>query len=785
MSGLRFGLVFAMAVALCASPRMAAAMEVQEIRVERRGGGLIEEDAVRAFTSVKVGDELTRAALARDVRALEQSGRYAYVATKLEDGATGVVVTYVVQSKPRIRMIRIVGAEEIGNAKVRALLELGPGDLVDDSVLAFKAVKVREHYQKKYYPHAKLTWSLVPNEEAGTVDVLISVSEGRRASISRIRFEGDIPDPGRGVRAWRAIFPWFSPQPPVIGHDLRKVMKQRQRNMWSWITSAGTYKPEELNADPESIRRLLMDRGYLDATVGDPSVNQVGSKNLNVSIPVNEGERYHFGEIKVEGPKTFPPSEVQASIASRPNDLATLVAIERAQQAVRDYYGSRGYIRSDVQYRLRPHDGSPVVDMDVAVRAEGEQAVVRDVVIRGNTRTKDKVIRREIPVMPGDVYDQVKVRTSEARLRNLGFFDFVSAVPEDTAKPNEFDLSIEVNEQRTGQFLVGAGFSSVDNLIGFAELSQGNFDLFSWPPVGGGQKLRLRADLGTKRDDLEVSFTEPWFLDRRLALNVNLFRRSSRYYSSLYEQQNLGGDLGISAPLAPFTRLNLSYGVERIKIDDVDEDASEFFQAQAGTFLKSALNLSIVRDTRDSVFVPTRGARASIGGLWAGGPLGGDVDVYGLDAQVSSYWSVWFDHVFNLRASSSVVEPHGDMDDVPIFERQFVGGARSLRGFKYRKVGPVDEDNEPIGGQTMWYATAEYTIPVFERMRLATFYDIGYVNADAYEWKLSDYVSDWGVGIRLDFPMFPLRLDYAWPLETEPNNPRKSGRFQFTIGYAY
>lgn len=776
------GVALAMGWALWA-PALAAT--VREIRIERKGGGLIEESAVRAFISLQVGDELTRAALSRDVRALEQSGRYAYVAAEVEDVADGVAVTYAVRSKPRIRLLRVEGADDIGNAKIRELLELGPGDLVDDATLALKATKVRDYYQKRYYPYADLAWTLREDERSGTAEVQIQVREGRRAKVKRIVFGEDIPDPGRMRRALLAIFPWFFDRPPVIGHDLRRAMKQRQANMWSWLSGAGTYKPEELSADVELVRRVLLDRGYLDATVGEPKVVPASAKQLIVELPVKEGAQYRLGQIVVTGPKKFPPSEVQQSITNRPNDLASLTAIERAQQAVRDFYGSRGHIRSEVQYQLSPRPSEPVVDVEVVVASEGEQAKVRDVLIRGNTRTKDKVIRREVTVLPGDVYNQVKVRNSELRLRNLGYFDFVSAIPEDTADPSQFDLAIEVEEKRTGQFLVGAGFSSVDNLIGFVELSQGNFDLFNWPPTGGGQKLRLRGTAGTKRNDLELSFTEPWFLDRKLALTLNLFRRNRSYFSSLYDQRNTGGDIGIGVPLDAFTRLNLSYGLEQVSILNVDTNASPFFLAQEGDFLKSALNASVVRDSRDSSFVPTRGSRSSLSGMWAGGPLGGDVDVYNLEAQVSSFWPVWFEHVLNLRAWTSVVEPHGDAEEVPIFERLFLGGARTLRGFKYRRVGPKDENQEPTGGLTAWTASAEYTIPVFERFRFATFYDIGYVYLDAYNWDLGTYNSDWGIGIRLDFPGFPLRLDYAWPLKTDPDETRTSGRFQFTIGYAF
>jgi outer membrane protein insertion porin family len=518
--------------------------------------------------------------------------------------------------------------------------------------------------------------------------------------------------------------------------------------------------------------------------VGEPRIESLDAKRVKVVIPVEQGVQYRLGRVTVAGPQVFPVQEVSGVITSRPQDVASLAAVEQARQSVRDFYGSRGYIGNEVQYKLNPQGGEPVVNLDVAVK-EGEKAYIRDIRIRGNTRTKDEVIRRELTVYPGEIYNQVKVRNSERRLRNLGFFDFVNAVPEATLDADKYDVAFEVNEQRVGQFMVGAGFSSVDDLIGFAELSHGNFDLLGWPPVGDGQKLKLRGTVGTKRRDIELSFVEPWFLDRKLSLGVDLFDRDRRFFSDEYEQRNTGGNITLGKPLGTFNRINFIYGLENIDVYNVDTNASDLIKAEEGKNLKSSLTVEVVRDTRDNSFVATRGARSSVSAMYAGGPLAGDVDIYQLEAQTAAYWPIWFDHVFNLRGWIAVVDSHGSEDRVPLFDRLFLGGARTLRGFKYRKVGPKDEDGEPIGGRSGWYATAEYTIPVVDKLRFATFYDLGMVYDEAYEFETSEYNSDWGLGIRLDFPGFPLRLDYAWPLEADEFNDRSSGRFQFSIGYVF
>jgi outer membrane protein insertion porin family len=361
----------------------AGAAPVAEIKVRREGGGLVEDSAVLGFVSLPKGAELNRNTLSRDVRALEESGRFSFVATEVEEGPAGLVVTYVVKGKPRIRSLRVDGADEISNRKVRDLLEIGAGDPVDDALLAFKSLKVREHYQKQYYPYTELEWVIDEDAANGTADVAITVKEGRRASVADIDFVG-----GEAIDA----------------RSLRKAMKQKRWNIFSWLTSHGTYKPDELDADREVIRRRFMDAGYLDTRVGEPRIIPVNAKKVRVEIPVEQGRQYRLGRVTVEGPKVFPVQEVSGVITSRPQDVASLAAVEQARQSVRDFYGSRGYIGNEVQYKLNPEGNEPVVNLDVAVK-EGDKAYIRDIHLRGNTRTKDKVIRRELTVFPGEIYN--------------------------------------------------------------------------------------------------------------------------------------------------------------------------------------------------------------------------------------------------------------------------------------------------------------------------------------------------------------------------------------------
>lgn len=797
------------ASAFCAAA--AGAATVRDVRVEPIGAVPVSAEQVLAQIGAKVGRELDRAALSEDVRALQRSGAYSYAETRLEPQADGGVVLWIrVAGRPKIRTLSVAGAEYLGNKKIRNLLEIGSGDRADPAVLGAKAQKVRDHYRKDFFPEAKLTWNFRPvADDPAFADVDVQVEEGRRAVVRRITFQGI-----RHVRA----------------KDLRKAMTQKQSSWLSWMNNDGVYEPANLLADREAIRKAFMDKGYLGAQVGEPTYAYVGRKKIDVAFDVVEGPLYTLADWRIEGMSAFPTNEAARGVVAAAGQTAELEAIRRGAQNVGDFYGARGYIHTEVE---------PVVSLDtnaatakVAYRvAEGTLAYIQNVEIRGNSQTKDKVIRREIGVAPGEVYNEVRVRSSENRVRNLNYFSYVGTYPESTAVSNRYNVVFDVEEQRTGQFMVGAGFSSVDNVLGFVELTQGNFDLFGWPHMtGGGQKLKLRATVGEERTDLEMSLIEPWFLNRRLSLGLDLFRHDVKNLSSDYDQVDTGGTLTLGKPFFAFNRVNWIYGLENIEIRDVDDDASDWIHREAGQTwetgveewvenedgervatttnawvqtgdgarLKSHGTMELIRDTRNSTFVATRGFRGSVSATLAGGPFGGETDTYQFNLRLAQYVPLWFDHVLCLRGWSSLVEEYGDSDWVPIFDRLFLGGPRNVRAFKYRKVGPKNEDKEPLGGRSAATATAEYTIPLVDRVRLAFFYDVGIVWEDLFE-KGSVYPEDeeedvivgdgelydgYGLGIRFDFPQFPIQLDYAWPVNTD-DLLGDGGRFSFSIGYTY
>jgi outer membrane protein insertion porin family len=422
--------------------------------------------------------------------------------------------------------------------------------------------------------------------------------------------------------------------------------------------------------------------------------------------------------------------------------------------------------------------------------------------IVGNTRTKDKVIRREVLVAPGDVFNTIRVDTSKKRLENLGYFANVETYPEDSGVPGRKDLTIQLQEKRTGSLSFGGGFSTVDSLIFFIELQQGNFDITNWPSLtGAGQKFRLRLQAGTQRKDIILALTEPYFLDRRISLGGQLFFSEADYLSALYNQRNYGFSIEARKPITPFVYVTLSYRLENIDIYNVPAGTSPQITAEEGTQSKSMIGGSFVWDHRDSPLLTRTGQRLVITPYIAGGFLGGNTQTYGLDVEASQYFHLPKDLIFFVNAEAAVVDVWGGAPEtktvpanngtttvvvpsVPIYDRLYLGGSNNLRGFAFRDVGPRDASGEPLGGQSMARATAELTFPIIKNVRGAAFYDIGILNVAPYDFNTSEHLgSDAGLGLRLDLPIGPLRIDYGIPIQKDGRGNK--GHINFNVGYQF
>lgn len=788
----------AIVIAVVCAAHTVLAATVADVRVVAEGPIAVDESFVRARLGLRAGATFDRAQVTQDIRALQETGLFERVDAQVAQEPGGLIIIYQVRARPRIGRIEVTGAERLGNRRARDTLGLELGAPADEARIAAGVRRLRDQYHKELYTDAEVRWQISPPDSEGRSTVRVEIREGRPARVSQVRFIGNtsLPASDLAARLQHTRYQWYKP--------------------WHWVTGAGRPDMDLLEADAVAVARAYFDRGYLDAKVSPPELERIGRHRLRVTYRIEEGPQYRISRVtlrpapkggagdprgggetaaetdgyRVEGTdqereeytSALLPILRQAGVA--PDAIASQSAVDKAAREIERYYGDRGLADTLVRVYRQAEPEPPGSLALVFEIQKGAPARIREVRFVGNAQTKDRVLRRELAILPGDLYNQTRIDVSANRLRNLGYFSNVAVVPKRVPATDQTDLVFEVEEQRVGQAMLSLGFSDIDQLSGALEISHGNFDLRDWPPVGGGQKIRARAIVGTRRNDLEFSFTEPWLFERRLALGFDAFRSEKRYLSDDYDQRNTGGAISLTRPVGRFERLRLAYSLEEISIYDLSDDASPVIREEAGDRIKSALALTLSRDTRDRVFIPTRGHYLSASASFAGGPLGGETDIYSLELSATQHVPVRDGHVLSLRARAAVVDTHGGADRVPIFDRYFLGGSTTIRGFGFRDVGPRDERGETIGGRSMAFASAEYTVRLGGPFRAATFYDVGLVDADAYSWA-AEPNSSWGVGLRVDIPMLPLRFDYSWPLQADAFNDRSSGRFSFLIGYGF
>src|SRR5438093_924142 len=559
-------------------------------------------------------------------------------------------------------------------------------------------------------------------------------------------------------------------------------MKTRGRTPIYFMDKSGRLDEVQLEQDLDKIREFYQDHGYIDVEVKSVRRERTEKGPMVITVVISEGPQYHVRKLTVSGYQATSEDKIRALLKMKEGSVYSPKQLRDDAKAVADAYGSGGYVDLVVLPEGEPA-GPAQIDVHYKIE-EGDRSFVNRINIEGNTRTKDKVIRREVLVAPGDVFNTVQVDITKKRLENLGYFAKVETYPEETDIPGRKDLTILVQEKRTGSLSFGGGFSTVDKLVGFVELTQGNFDLLNWPSfTGGGQKFRLRLQYGTQRKDFVLTITEPYFLDRRLSLSGQAFYTEANYLSADYDQRNYGFLFELRKPINAYMYGTLGYTLQDVDIFNVSSAAPEFIQSQKGSSVESKLFSSIVFDSRDNPVLSRRGQRITFSPMITGGFLGGDTQVYALDLEGSQYFHLSWDTILVINGEIATVSQWGAGNEVPIYERLFLGGSNNLRGFPFREVGPQDENGEPVGGQTMARTTIEWTFPIIEKARGALFYDMGFVNSEAWSFGFNHMASDIGVGIRLDLPIGPLRLDYGYPVMRDGYNG--GGHFNFNVGYQF
>ena len=754
--------LFASVLARAQAPQSAPGPPmIRAIDVQYTGPATLSKERILAQMRTKVGQPYSNEVVQEDIKALYKTGYIRNVRIFAQPEGDGVKVIVAVQTRAIVHEIEITGAERVKPTRLRKEIKVKLNQAVDEQQLEEARQKIIEIYQARGFTNVSVDFRVDPiDEKRGTARVVFNVNEGAKGAVSQIRFEGN-------AHASQKV--------------LRKQMKTRGKTLIHFMDKSGRLDEVQLEQDLDKIREYYQDHGFIDVEIKDVRKERTEKGPMIITIVISEGPQYHVRKLTITGYQHTTEPKVRTLLKMKEGSVYSPKQLRDDAKAVADAYGSGGYVDLVITPEGTPA-GTGLIDVHYTIE-ESVRSFVNRVNIEGNTRTKDKVIRREVLVAPGDVFNTVRVDTTKKRLENLGYFAKVETYPEDTDIPGRKDLTILVQEKRTGSLSFGGGFSTVDKLVGFVELTQGNFDLFNWPSfTGGGEKFRLRLQYGTERKDFLLTITEPYFLDRRLALTGQAFYNEANYLSADYDQRNYGFSLDLRKPINAYMYGTLGYTLQNVEIFNVASSSPEFILTQSGTFTESKVFSSLVLDTRDNPLLSRRGQRITFSPAIAGGFLGGDTQIYGLDLEGSQYFHLPKDTILLLNGEIATVSQWGSGSEVPIFERLFLGGSNNLRGFPFREVGP-QQNGEPVGGQSMARATLEWTFPIIEKARVALFYDTGFVNTSEWSFGFNHMASDVGVGLRLDLPIGPLRLDYGYPVMRDGYNG--GGHFNFNVGYQF
>jgi|UniRef100_UPI00404A9FF4 outer membrane protein insertion porin family len=739
------------------------AYQVGTITVKFLGTANVSEEIVRANMQIREGGVLDDAMIDNDIRALYRTGLFEFIEVKRETASPGVF-NLVVEVTPKFRVLSV---RYEGNNKVRAKrldkeIKTRPNMALDERQIKEDSEKIREYYQKTGYNQVSVNYTIERDRSSGFGTVIFNIRENARTKIADIRFLGN-----EHVKTRR----------------LRKEMETKRWWFLSWLTGTGRFKDDLFEEDLEKVRDFYREEGYLDVEILQDDINfsYPSPSKLVVTIKVNEGRQYRIGQVEVTGAKIYDPNLLKRVLRQRTGMIFAPSKLDKDVERMDDFYGTSGYLDTRTRLVRKPNIETGNIDIEYQIQ-ESEKFNVESISIEGNTKTKSIVILRELVLGPGDVYDTVREKISKLRLENTRFFDDVQLSPQETNIPGRRNMRVAVREARTGNLTFGAGFSSLERATVFAELSQGNFDLFNRRSFfqGDGQKFRLRLQLGSVSSEALVYFEEPWLFERQLAVGFTVYRTSSDYDSQYYTQVSTGAEVFLRKRLFELVDGRLSYTYEVVKISDVDPNVA--FVA-AGQNSVSRVGLQLVRDTRDKIIGTTTGNRVEFNIDVAGGPFGGDVDYYKLEFRGAQFYPV-FDlqaQVVSVIARAGVIDNFGDSPAVPYYNRYYMGGPYTLRGFEYNDVGPRDSLGFLLGGKSYGMLSLEYSMDVVSPIRVAAFYDAGFVNADAYDFNPSNLHDNVGFGIQLFVAGAPLRLDYAIPLTSEPA-AKKGGQFNFSFG---
>jgi outer membrane protein insertion porin family len=769
---------------------------ISSIKIQILGAPTVSESFVKQNLQVQENAIYQPTLIDKSIQNLMETGSFKDVKVyRLNNKKTEVSLLFKVYPNPKISEILFEGNEKLSEKKLRKKITSKRGGLLDDFKVNTDKIVLQELYYDEGFWNSQVNVEKISsNDDNSTQILMFFIIENDSRKIGSIQFKNNFH---------------------LSNDELLTVMETAPWRFWRFWSARSKYRKKILLEDLEKVIALYKDEGFLDAKIDPSKVFPIptGSNRINLQIDVSEGNRSYFGEIQIVGNVEFETNELQKKSLIKTGQPYSPSLLGKERARLKRIYGEIGFLDAQILVIRNPNLITNQIDVKFEI-VENKKFKVDTIEVRGNEKTKSIVLLRELALSPGETFDLTRMEIDEDRLMNTKLFESVTVADEPIlTKGSEIresarNMVIDVTEGRTGHFGFGVGFSSLERAMMYAEIRQGNFDLFRWRSPnrfqGDGQKFRLRLKLGSKSNEARLAIEEPWFLNRRVAAGFELFREKSDYQSSYYDELRAGFEIYFRKRLFELVEGRLFYSFEDVLIEDIDTSSSRTnwitdptngdpnYDSTRNEIKRtiSKVGLTLSRDTRDAILFPTKGSIASIRKEFAGGIFGGDADYGRLEIQGARFLKT-FDAMEQVLTISGKTGTLGKFDgndaNVPFFDRFFLGGPYNLRGWDYRGAGPKDETDqeEPMGGNSITYASLEYTFKIADPLRFALFYDAGYLRKG--DFKLTpgsgneDWHDNWGLGIRIMVMGMPLRLDLGFPI-TDPGKGGNSSQFHFSGG---
>ncbi len=713
------------------------------------GNKRIDSGAIARKIQSKVGDLYSPAALRNDLKAIFAMGYFDNVNVKVEESGDGKNIIFQITEKPLIKTVEFSGIDELDETEVKEAANVTTNTIVNPATINKSGEAIKALYKSKGYYDTKVTTQIsYPDKDQAVVKY--TIEEGAKIYIKEIAFVGNNSFDSK---------------------ELADVIKTSEKGFLSWITESGLMKAEQLNQDAAAIGSFYNNQGFLEVKVSDPVVRQEGEW-LYITFNVEEGPRYKVGTINIKGDLISDKQELRDLLTVQNEKFINRKVLREDVLKISDYYAERGYAFADVRPNLDKSVTGERVDIVIDID-KGELVYINRITITGNTRTRDNVIRREIEVQEGGVFDSKALRTSSEQLQRLEFFEEVNINPEPSLDPAKMNVVVDVKEKNTGQFSVGMGYSSVDSLMFMAEVAENNF-------LGRGDRVSLSGNVSANSTQFNLSYTDPRLRDSQLSWGADLYNMTREYDD--YDKDSTGGALRLGYPVWEKWKAFGAYSYEDTELSDLSALAlvDPIILQSLNINITSAVKLALVRDSRDRITSPSKGSQNQVSVKYAGGPFAGDAEFTKLEASSGWFFPLPWETVFHLKGSAGQIWEN-KTNRLPVYERFYLGGMNSIRGFEYGMASPM-VNSVRIGGDKMWYGNFEYIFPLAKEAGLngVVFFDIGKNMAEDVDWTIEDYNKATGLELRWLSPMGPLRL--VWGYNLDPKEDEDTSVWDFSIG---